>query len=185
MMPHFINVLHQNCHRQQMTSVRIIHWLTISETTKFSIAQEDSSERIASKLFDAQAKGCWNMGCPMIEDYGGRLSLAHRRKAIELLIEGGLSSLIYTCLLLFGIDLVQSITSWTWSLNGFHQHRIDMCDRWKHFISSSLQAWSSIGSSHATTAVSGPFVSGPSLTTVKGPTFEAPPFEKKTDLLTP
>jgi hypothetical protein len=111
MMPHFINVLHQNCHRQQMTSVRIIHWLTISETTKFSIAQEDSSERIASKLFDAQAKGCWNMGCPMIEDYGGRLSLVHRRKAIELLIEGGLSSLIYTCLLLFGIDLVQSITS--------------------------------------------------------------------------
>ena len=56
MMPHFINVLHQNCHRQQMTSVRIIHWLAISETTKFSIAQEDSSERIASKLFDAQAK---------------------------------------------------------------------------------------------------------------------------------
>jgi hypothetical protein len=25
MMPHFINVLHQNCHRQQMTSVRIIN----------------------------------------------------------------------------------------------------------------------------------------------------------------
>jgi hypothetical protein len=73
MMPHFINVLHQNCHRQQMTSVRIINHHNPS-----ALAHHFNKHRIFNRAkefvkalrvdgFDAQAKellGSW----PAIED---------------------------------------------------------------------------------------------------------------------